>query len=352
MPDQIDSRYLLDWACDIGSTYPFYDFHIHPYDVMVGNTTYLVNSQVDGLFSMGLSAYQPPRLESKIEIFSENATTQKMVATERALLLTSRFLYKHTGSKVISDQISLVGISKALLLPVVRVPGAAAEMLEKTCDMFSKHADLFLGCPFPVGLKFDELAPFFRSAREKWDIRAIKIHPNLTGIDLSSRTGQELIEATLEIAGSLNLPIVVHGGRTPGLKPIEKGEYGMLSYLKEIDWSISSAPVIIAHAGCYGLTEEETASNLATLEKLFCKHSNLFADTSNLLFPILLLVLENVNHARLIFGSDALYVPVWKAWLFFLLALKKTSSDADSDLIKIASRNPEYCLCLPQSFVV
>lgn len=344
MPVQVDSHFLLDWARDLGSTYPFFDFHIHPYDVMAGNTAYQVNNQVDGLFSAGLSAYQPPTLDSKIEISTESATFQKAVETERALLLTSRYIYTHTGSRVVTDQISLVGISNALLLPVVRAPGAATEMLEKTKEMFSNHPRLLLGCPFPIGLERDELAHFFCTAREKWDVQAIKIHPNLANIDPSSETGQDLIEATLEVAGSLGLPVVVHGGRTPGLKPVEMGEYGILSHLKEIDWSISSAPVIIAHAGCYGLTEEEATADISILEKMLCKSSNLFADISNLTFPVLKLVLEEIDHKRLIFGSDALYVPVWKAWIMFLQALREQSPYPEKDLICMASENPSRCV--------
>jgi predicted TIM-barrel fold metal-dependent hydrolase len=82
------------------------------------------------------------------------------------------------------------------------------------------------------------------------------------------------------------------------------------------------------------------------LDNLLEKHPNLMADISNLEPPILRLVLERVSPDRLIFGSDALYVPIWKAWVRFLQTLQLLSKHPDDDLIRIASLNPAYCLSL------
>jgi predicted TIM-barrel fold metal-dependent hydrolase len=61
------------------------------------------------------------------------------------------------------------------------------------------------------------------------------------------------------------------------------------------------------------------------IEKLFEEHPNLLADTSALDLPALKLLLSKVDSSRLIFGSDALYFPVWKAWVTFLQALRLVS---------------------------
>jgi len=139
---------------------------------------------------------------------------------------------------------------------------------------------------------------------------------------------------------------VMHGGRSPGLEPIECREYGIISRLSTVDWSISTAPVILAHAGCYGLTHAESIDALPILNNLFKKHSNLMADTSNLEPSILQLILEKISPTRLVFGSDALYVPIWKAWLNFLESLQLVSAHPDDDLIRIASINSARCLSL------
>jgi hypothetical protein len=144
------------------------------------------------------------------------------------LLLASRLTYTHTGPKVFADQLNLVGIAGALLLPVARAPEAALEMLVAEESMFPEDHRLFLACPFPVGTAPEQLAQFFRWTVEAKRARAIKIHPNLAGIDPLSDAGRDLIEATLEAAGSLGLPVIVHGGCTPGLESSEAREYGSL----------------------------------------------------------------------------------------------------------------------------
>jgi predicted TIM-barrel fold metal-dependent hydrolase len=212
--------------------------------------------------------------------------------------------------------------------------------------MFKTDNRLLPGCAFPIGIQPEKLAVFFRSAFEKYRIRAIKLHPNLAGIDPMAQAGQDLICASLSVAGELHLPVIVHGGRTPSIEQSEGREYGSISRLALISWSISTAPVILAHAGCYGLTYAESVEALIILKKLLDKHSNLMIDISNLEPPILRLVLEKVSPERIVFGSDALYVPIWKAWGRFLQTLALVSVCPDDDLIRIASLNPARCLSL------
>lgn len=334
-----DPQLLLEWARDLGKNYPFLDLHVHPYEVLTGDVGFNPDPQIEGLFNKGLFQYHPPVLD-------DINSSQPIPDNQRSLLLSARLTYNHTGPKVLTDQIDLAGLSGALLLPVARTAGKAEEMLGVTQRMFEKEVRLFPGCALPIDIKPDELADFFRFARQRNGIRAIKFHHNLTGIDPLTKKGEELTNVTLVAAGELNLPIVVHGGRSPGLEPTESREYGIISRLATVDWSISTAPVILAHAGCYGLTHSESIVAISILNNLFEKHSNLMADTSNLEPPILQLVLEKITPTRLVFGSDALYVPVWKAWLRFLEALQLVSTHPDDDLICIASINSARCLSL------
>lgn len=344
MTDPSDQRFLLEWARDINATNPFMDFHVHPFDVFSGDTGYRANPQVEGVFSKSFSTYRPVSLESRMGNPCGDKRLQDDVGAQRALLLASRLAYNHTGPKVFTDQIDLAGITKALLLPVARVPGTAGEMLDVLVRMFPKGGRFLLGCPFPVGIAPDELARFYRSACETKGICAIKIHPNLAGINPLSKRGRDLIEATLEAAGLLGLPVIVHVGCTPGLEPVESRDYGTLLRIASLDWSLSSAPVIFAHAGCYGLTEAEMIPLIPILKNLFEKYPNLLADTSALELNPLCLLMTRIDRNRLIFGSDSLYFPVWKAWVTFLQALRLTSMCPDDELIHIASVNPVQCL--------
>jgi predicted TIM-barrel fold metal-dependent hydrolase len=242
------------------------------------------------------------------------------------------------------DQLAAVGLSGALLLPVARIPGKAEEMLDASQQMFCSGTNLYHACAFPIGLQTDQLFDFFRAALENYKISAIKIHPSLAGIDPLTQNGHDQIEATLEAAGALGLPVIIHGGRTSALSPCEAAEYGIISHLETINWQLSTAPVILAHAGCYELTEDEAETALSKLATLFEKYPNLMADTSNLRPAPLRLVLNKVCRSRLLFGSDALYIPTWEAWLRFLQALQEVSSSPDDDLVRIAALNPANCL--------
>jgi predicted TIM-barrel fold metal-dependent hydrolase len=336
-----DPHVLLEWARDVGETVPFLDFHVHPFDVLTGDTGYQLDDQVEGLYTRGSAVYHPPRVQASVEC---PKTPPASSLTLRSLLLAARLAYTHTGPKVLADQLDVAGLAGALLLPVARIPGAAENLAQVSAHLFPDDGRLLPGCAFPIGIPPDKLDSFFRSARETRGIRAIKLHPNLTGVDPLTESGRDLIEAMLAAAGSLDLPVVVHGGRTLALEPAACREYGTLAHLANVDWSVSSAPVIIAHGGLYSLTEEEAIAALDALERLFERHPNLMADTSNLEPPALRLVLEKVDRNRLVFGSDALYIPIWKSWVRFLQTLRLVSQHPDDDLIRIASLNPIRCL--------
>jgi len=342
MTEHIEPRYLLEWAREISKTHPFMDFHVHPFDVFSGDIGYQADLNIKGLYFKSPSVYKPPLFESNEE--SIDSRFQTGLNNSRALLLASRLIYNHTGPKVFTDQLDMAGITSALLLPVVRVPGAAINTVEVAVKMFQQENRLHLACPFPVGISANELDNYYRIRKNSKKIRAIKIHPNLIGLDPLTGTGKELIEITLASAGKLELPVIVHGGYTYGLSSPESEVYGTLERLANINWDISSGPVVIAHAGCYGLTEAEMTSAIPILNRLMDKVPLLMADTSALSLSALQLLLAKVDRNRLIFGSDALYFKVWKAWVLFLQALRLVSPNPDEDLIRIASINPAQCL--------
>ena len=352
MTENEDSLSLLMRAKELGKEFPFFDFHVHPFDVLTGDTSYQADNRIEGLFAKCSSTYRPPCISQKQESSKARAPQRPGWNSLQALILASRLAYTFTGGKVLADQLDVVGLTGALLLPVAREPGVAERVLMAGGQMFGDHKRFFMGCPVPIGLSPDQLLSFYESARNEWGICAIKLHPNLAGINPLVDSGRELIEATLDAAGKLGLPVIVHGGRTPGLEPCDLREFGTILRLKEINWGLSSAPVILAHCGCYGLTDPEVSTAIPVLNSLFDMYPNLMADTSNLEVRALRLILEKVDCSRLLFGSDALYVPVWKAWLGFLQALYGASHQPEDDLIRIASLNARYCLGLTPETIV
>jgi hypothetical protein len=337
-----DPAYLLSWAGEISKTHPFIDFHVHPFDVYSGDSNYQADPEEEGIFRKGKSAYQPPEID-----FNEqypNQLFEKVTNNPRMLQLASRLLYTHTGPKVFTDQLDLAGIKKALLLPVSRNPGSAMTMVDACVELFQHDERFHLACPFPVGVPVNALQNFYVVGKKEKNLRAIKIHPNLCDLNPLTDKGKEQIEITLIAAGELKLPIIIHGGVSTGLLSRESTQNGVLSRLTNIDWNLTSSPVIIAHAGCFGLSESETKSTIPILNGLMDKYPHLLVDTSALNLNALLLVLTKVDLTRMIFGSDALYFKIWRSWVTFLQALHTVSATPDDDLIRIASHNPTHCL--------
>lgn len=339
-----DSDYLFSWAKEISQDHTFWDFHAHPFCVISGNTNYQVKQEIAGLYSTNDSEYHSPQYKHEAETSKKRINFNATNLSESALLLSSRLIYTFSGPKVFTDYIDFIGISNIMLLPLARTDGKAVEMLESMASMFSADSRFALGCPLPVELPLQEQKHFFREAKKRWNIQSIKVHPNLSGIDPISREGKLLIYSTLENAAELKVPIVIHGGRTPGITPTEKREYGTLDRLSEISWSITSTPVVIAHCGCYGLEWEELDSHIRTLEEMLNQHPNLLVDTSGLDLKTLYYLMTKVDRKRFVFGSDALYFSVWTGWVTLLRVLTSLSSEPEDDLIQIASTNPQYCL--------
>jgi hypothetical protein len=342
MIDRIHLQYYLDWAESISRSHPFIDFHVHPFDVFSGDIEYQPDAMNNGIFRKGSSVYKPPKINQNDEYL--NDPFKNVEDNSRAIMLASRLIYSHTGPKVFTDHLDQARIARALLLPVARSKDTATQMLDVSLRLFDQEARLYLACPFPVGIPPDKLINFYSNSKKYKKICAIKIHTNLIGLDPLTKNGKELIEMTLGAAGMLNLPVIVHGGITIGLSSPESKRFGTLDRLRKIDWNISSAPVIIAHAGCYGLTEEEITSVLPILNRLLDTCPHLMADVSALNLPALQLLMTKIDRNRLIFGSDALYFTIWKSWVRFLHALRLVSTNPDDDLIQIASLNPSRCL--------
>jgi len=318
------------------------DFHVHPFDVYSGDINYQADPKEEGLFGKGVSAYQSPEID-----FNEqypNQLFEKVSKNPRMLLLASRLLYSHTGPKVFTGQLDLAGIKKALLLPVSRNPGSAMIMVDACVELFQHDERFDLACPFPVGFPVNALQNFYVVGKKEKNLRAIKIHPNLCDLNPLTDTGKEQIETTLVAAGELKLPVIIHGGISTGLLSTESTQNGLLSRLTNINWNLTSSPVIIAHAGCFGLSESETNSTIPILNGLMDRNPHLFVDTSALNFNTLQLVLTKVDLTRMIFGSDALYFKIWRSWVTFLQALHTISPSPEDDLIRIASYNPMHCL--------
>jgi predicted TIM-barrel fold metal-dependent hydrolase len=328
---------------EIKGSNALFDLHVHPFDVFLNDFIYARNREYCNLYSANDSPYSAPRLSERI---AEDKSACRRTHLDSGLMmkvcsLNIRKAYCHTGPKAIDDQNALCFLDKVLLLPVMRT-GDLDDQLALMTEMFGDDDNFLFGLCVPNAVPDDEINMYVEGAVNKYNIRAIKIHPNITGIDPALGPGRERIENMLAAARANSLPVVIHGGKSPLLEGSEAASYGTLHNLQDIDWGVTDTPVVIAHAGLYGHDFPEISEYiLPMLIKMLDRNSNLFVDISGLPSEPLSLLLKSVDMDRVVFGSDAFYDAPWKVAVRLLHALKGLNTFYEESFLKITSHNPQ-----------
>src|SRR5262249_36194813 len=154
-------------------------------------------------------------------------------------------------------------VTAALLLPVA--PPTVDDMDEQLASLSHLSCNvpkLSLAYSVPNSVPLDGIAAAVGEAVRSFDVRAVKLHPNISCIDPESDAGMERIFAVLAACDEHNLPLVVHGGKSPILGSSEASAYASLERIARIDWSFTRATVVIAHCGAYGCSEVEVNLHL------------------------------------------------------------------------------------------
>lgn len=336
-------RKYLDDIKHIKQSHALADVHVHPFEVIFSGLKYRKKA-VDGRFySQNESTYKPPEIADVRTAGTPSAACWNLVnenVRKKYLMFNLGKLYHHTGRQVFLDQMAVSGIDTVLLLPVSRPDSANDEQLELLAAMFGDDSRFALGYAVARNVSRDRIAGKVARAASRHHVRAVKIHPAITGINVCERSGLEHVEAILGACREHDLRVVVHGGRSPEVQTRETITYGELDRLERVDWSLAGNPVVIAHAGVYGYDESEAGPCLATLQRIMARHDNVMVDVSGLRHGLLCLVLAKIDPQRILFGSDALYCPQWRALVNLYHALQQTGSRTDGLFVKIASTNP------------
>lgn len=177
--------------------------------------------------------------------------------------------YRHVGAPVFTDQMDLCGIRSAVLHPVLPPGNSGDGATGRLREMYGGCDRLLLSYCVPGTVDEDEIPAAIAGAVAEHGIRAVKLHANRTGINLATRSGVTRVERMLEACDRLRLPLLVHGGRSLLLQAAGAAEYATIDKLETIDWGLSRAPVILAHAGAYDCPPGEAeAAVLPAAEKL------------------------------------------------------------------------------------
>ena len=334
------ARYLA-LARELGTQRALYDFHVHLTDVF--------DQHVPNLDS--LVVFRCGSRESQPGFFRELTLAKQPGISAELRNATSRMIFEQVYRREpVTDllrQMEVTGISSVLALPVAHPQGDVAEQISYLDRIRSHHSGVMLGYAVAAsdGLDAEGLYTRINSIRSLYDIKALKLHTNISEIDLTTPEGRRRATSIVQVCGATGLPLIVHGGASPILSPRPCCDFGRLEHLALLDWK-TAGPVIIAHAGVYGCSAAEIDDALPLLKDLLVANDNLYVDTSGLTSEVLEMVLRRVGVDRLVFGSDALYHPLWRAIVCVLHAIGRVGLAEADTLRKIAGETPERLLKL------
>ena len=342
-------RTALDILTELAASEELFDIHTHPFNVADSVPAYRETSPRTGIFTRGYGHYVPPDPEAKK--WDEGAAGEgdgkggdvkvDQHLVRKLYLLKSRSTYNFTGPTVLNDQMALAGIKHALLLPVARPEDKGDDQMLEMERLFGAHQNFSMGYCVPNDCPTEKIVGDVGRIRNRFKVAALKIHPNLTGIDPSCRRGLDRMHHILEASRTYRLPVIIHGGYSKEFSDGDAVSFGCLDRLVHVAWETTDQPVIIAHAGFFGCGREEiTNSGFPQLENLLVKHDHLLVDLAGLGPWVIQMIVKKIEKERILFGSDALYFSIQSSAVHTLVALMQTGFDAGRMFHRFAGINP------------
>lgn len=338
---KVVSKYLSA-VKEISSAHKYYDVHVHPYEVVFDEFVYPFGSTAGDVISISDSEYRIPEI-SEIVLYPliNKVKSFDMTSLKKITMMRLRYTYGHIGSKVFSDQMELGGINKALLLPVASFHGGVEEKMIMLRSLYPDKNKFWIAGSVPNTICNNDIEKYVLRMCKEFDIRALKVHPIITGININSNNGKDRFLYILDACGKNHLPLILHCGSRSNIYEHERGGYALIDNIKEIAWEISKSPVVIAHAGLYQCDDSEIKDKvLNDMKKMIARHDHLYVDISGLGYDSLSKVLTGLDRDRILFGSDALYEAQWTKVVTLMHALRCLENSAEESYIKIASSNP------------
>jgi predicted TIM-barrel fold metal-dependent hydrolase len=318
-----------------------YDMHVHPFEVFFTPLDYKGDPDLKGLFSLGNAKYFTPTLEGlkdSLEDWDEDVPDN--TPDQRSLRFFLRRKYAHTGPYVFRSLFDIAEIDKGLLLPVASGNGALEEQMDLVFRMFSTDERFYLAGSVPDSIKNQEILRFLKTQMDKYSIVALKVHPNLSAIDLKEPAGKERIECILDACSNLNLPLIIHVGRSNHLTG-SSCRFAEIENFRAMNLK-TSVPIVMAHGGAYGIPPSEIHQIvIPVLRELLETNENLCVDISGLHFGSMCQLLASIEIERILFGSDALYHDPFTTQMRLLAALESTHLNIEECYRKIISKNIE-----------
>ena len=333
----------LEAAASIKGTALFSDMHTHPFEIVFTNFNYRISPEQNGLYSNGLSKFTAPKVtELNIAKPKPHPTTTCLFKRPAIFRMKLSALYAHTGPAVFDAQMDLSGIDRILLLPVAGRNGSIDAQMNAMGEMFPDRQRYFFGWSVANCIKSEAIFDKAIEAVNRFNIAAIKLNLSQLEINPSSYPGKMRVEQILRVCSQLNLPLIVHSGKSPLSRNSATASFSTLEVLRYVKWNVSSSPVIFAHAGSYCCDYSEiNDQTLPLLKKMLSKFDNLFIDISGIDTSAMALVIDSIPTDRILFGSDTLYEPQWQLIVKLYHVLENHSAHPDTSFLKIVSDNTD-----------
>lgn len=332
----------LDISKNLQQHFNFYDMHVHPFEVISNDFDYCQCRDNLQVYSRNGGCFSPPKIRDAVSA-GENRITRppdSELKMNIAFMLLKR-QYCYTGPGVFKAHMNLCGIHKSLLLPVARPAGDIADQMQCMADMFGSDERFAFATGVPDTVSDNDVDCFITEMISRYDIKAVKFHPNISEIDLASDSGMVRVESILWACRRNHVPLIIHGGKSWLLKNPKTAAYAAIDNLKKLNWAAYGATVIIAHAGFHSSSLDQVETTiLPELILMLNACDNVFVDISDLNVNELIIVFRNINAERILFGSDALYNSQWETVVKTMYALSKAKCQIEKTFCRIASINP------------
>jgi predicted TIM-barrel fold metal-dependent hydrolase len=341
LEDQLVKRYM-EQIRELKKSNRFYDCHVHPFDVILNHADHPLNQVKEGIYSVDYNEYKPPVLTA-ISVSSGvvEGEIQDSDMLEKLMIMQSKKLYKHIGPGVLLANMNLSEIDTVLLLPVAPREGDLIIQMHKMVELFGNHNRFKICGSVPNQIDNHDINEYIKMMVKKYNMKAVKLHPIISGIDLSTRFGKKRVENILTACAESALPLIVHGGRSFLFRNKPVAFYSLIEHLENINWGISNQNVVIAHAAAYDCELSDIENIIIPkLSKMLNHNNKLLVDISALGFNALTMIINNIDSDRIIFGSDALYYPQWISMIKLYHVLTKNTSHIEENFLKIMSFNP------------
>jgi len=339
-----ETKRFLKIVKDLKRSYKLYDVHAHFCEIFSHDIKYSPHPNISGLYTVDRSlSYLPPKI-TDFFVQDEIKTNKIFENFRRPPILRKKLrkIYTHTGPKVFEEHMILCGVDEVLLLPVAPFNGTVEKQMIDMQRMFGNNDKFSFAWSVPNVISNHNIYDSTVRAIQNFNIKAIKLHPNITGIDLTSTTGIERVESILHACEKQKLTLLVHGGKSPLAGEPKTRSFSTINNLEKINWKASSSPVVICHGGFYGCAISEIENDiLPKLKKLLSTSDNIVVDVSGLDINAMVLLLKNIDSNRVLFGSDALYEPQWQAIVKLMISIDKITKKHERMFLAIVHKNPE-----------